>query len=422
MKNDQASKTTLSQLINQQPLFWANPNVNQPYDKPFQQPDIDAAKRRLERFAPYLAKVFPETKKHQGLIESPLRALNGLKKALDHKIPGRLYLKCDHVLPISGSIKARGGIYEVLTLAEEAALQAGLLELTDDYQCLTEDKFKNFFQQFHIVAGSTGNLGLSIGIMSAKLGFRVTVHMSSDAKAWKKDKLRALGVEVIEHSNDYEGAVAQGRAEAAQEKRCFFIDDEKSETLFLGYAVAAQRLARQLEREKIPVDENHPLHVYLPCGVGGGPGGVTYGLKQIYGPHVHCYFVEPTAAPCFVMGLASGKFAHIACHDLGLNTETICDGLAVGRASALVSPLMAYDLSGCFTVKDTTARYWQQKLYQSEGIYVEPSAATSLAPLNWAKSLAFMRDPQATHIAWSTGGDMVPEKNRQEDLAWPLDD
>lgn len=71
MKNDQASKTTLSQLINQQPLFWANPNVNQPYDKPFQQPDIDAAKRRLERFAPYLAKVFPETKKHQGLIESP---------------------------------------------------------------------------------------------------------------------------------------------------------------------------------------------------------------------------------------------------------------------------------------------------------------------------------------------------------------
>ena len=83
---------------------------------------------------------------------------------------------------------------------------------------------------------------------------------------------------------------------------------------------------------------------------------------------------------------------------------------------------MAYDLSGCFTVKDTTARYWQQKLYQSEGIYVEPSAATSLAPLNWAKSLAFMKDPQATHIAWSTGGDMVPEKNRQEDLAWPLDD
>ncbi len=415
----------VKELIELKEVSWFNPSITRLEEGlsyvGLGSEDIQDASQRLKRFAPYLAKAFPETAKTNGIIESEVVPISEMQSVLEREydtpIQGRLLLKKDSHLPISGSIKARGGIYEVLTHAEKLAIEAGLLTESDDYSKLLNEEFRDFFKRFNIAVGSTGNLGMSIGIMSAKLGFSVSVHMSADARAWKKNRLRALGVNVIEYAQDYGVAVAQGRKEAENDPTCFFIDDENSQTLFLGYSVAGERLKKQFDEKGIAVDAQHPLFVYLPCGVGGGPGGVAFGLKMAFGDNVHCIFAEPTHSPCMMLGVHTGLHDAISVQDIGIDNITAADGLAVGRASGFVGRAMERMLDGYLTISDERMYRLLGQLNEAENIQLEPSAlAGMIGPIVVTKSVEYRARMQfddtvmgnATHLVWATGGGMVP--------------
>ncbi|HDM8070458.1 D-serine ammonia-lyase [Vibrio harveyi] len=424
----------VERLIGLEEVVWFNPNITTleeglPYVG-LGAANIKDASERLKRFAPYLMKAFPETAASNGIIESNVVDIDKMKSCLEAQygtqILGRLMLKKDSHLPISGSIKARGGIYEVLTHAEKLAIEAGLLSESDDYSKLFSEEFRQFFQQYSIAVGSTGNLGMSIGIMSAKLGFSVSVHMSADAREWKKNKLRSHGVNVVEYEQDYGVAVEQGRKEAEKDPTCFFIDDENSQTLFLGYSVAGERLKQQFDDMGIIVDAEHPLFVYLPCGVGGGPGGVAFGLKMAFGDHVHCIFAEPTHSPCMLLGVHTGLHDDIAVQDLGIDNITAADGLAVGRASGFVGRAMERLLDGYYTMTDERMYHHLGELSEQEDIRLEPSAlAGMMGAVHVSQEQAYQARMQfsedkmknAIHLVWATGGGMVPEAEMSAYLA-----
>ena len=349
-----------------------------------------------------------------------------MKKALeetyDAEIPGRLLLKMDSHLPIAGSVKARGGIYEVLKHAEDLALEHGMITEDDNYERLADDDMKEFFHQFTVQVGSTGNLGLSIGIMSAFLGFKVKVHMSADARQWKKDMLRSKGVDVIEYEDDYSAAVSEGRRQSDLDPTSYFVDDEYSVPLFLGYAVAAGRTKAQLDAMGITVDEDHPLILYVPCGVGGAPGGVCYGFKRLFGDNVHVFFCEPTLFPSVLLGMATDRYNEVSVNDFGLNEMSAADGLACASPSGVVVRIDRNLLSGDFTVKDAILFDYMRMLKSTEDIFIEPSSCAAFtAPVNLLKyegtkaylekqGLTAEKLANSAQICWATGGRLVPDE------------
>lgn len=418
MESDQK----LRNIIEYTPMFWKNPKKTEvePLVNTLELSERDMMEAALswKRFAFILTKLFPETQNSKGLIESELREIASMKEWLENscdiRISGRFFVKCDNELPVAGSIKARGGIYEVLKHAEDLALKNGMLKLEDDYSIMATEEFKHFYNQYSIAVGSTGNLGLSIGIMGAALGFKVTVHMSADAKEWKKELLRKKGVTVIEYESDYGKAVEAGRKQSQSDPNSYFVDDEQSKVLFLGYSVAAYRLKEQLEAKGLIVDNEHPLIVYLPCGVGGAPGGITFGLKQVFGDNAYCFFAEPTHSPCMLLGLMTGNHEKLSVQDYGLDNKTEADGLAVGSPSGLVGRMVGKWIDGVFTVEDEELFPVLTMLWDLQGIRIEPSAAAGfLGPCrilsDRENGYSEIFKVGSIHIFWATGGLLVPE-------------
>jgi D-serine dehydratase len=186
------------------------------------------------------------------------------------------------------------------------------------------------------------------------------------------------------------------------------------------YSAAASELAKQLSDAGLTVDEEHPLFIYLPCGIGGAPGGAAYGLKAIFGDAAHAFFVEPVQSPCALVHMMSGSKDLVSVYDVGLTNRTEADGMAVARMSAFVADVMKPLLSGVFTVADDDLFRWLWQAQTTQSIRLEPSATAGFAGpdfiVNSNQGHAYLdrhglsdKLSQATHVVWTTGGAFVPQ-------------
>lgn len=84
-----AAYPVVSDLCALKETAWVNPD-KLPFAQaaaacPLTLADIEDAAARLERFAPYLAAVFPETATAGGIIESPVQPIPRMQKVLEER-------------------------------------------------------------------------------------------------------------------------------------------------------------------------------------------------------------------------------------------------------------------------------------------------------------------------------------------------
>jgi D-serine dehydratase len=124
-------------------------------------------------------------------------------------------------------------------------------------------------------------------------------------------------------------------------------------------------------------------------------------------------FVEPIASACVLVALSAGQGAPLSVYKVGLDNQTIADGLAVPLASKLVLSSIGASIDAVAAVTDDSMLDWVRRAWSDCRLRLEPSAASGFAALPLfieALENAGTPLPQgATHVVWTTGGSQLPE-------------
>ena len=117
------------------------------------------------------------------------------------------------------------------------------------------------------------------------------------------------------------------------------------------------------------------------------------------------------------LGLATKLHDKVCVQDFGIDNKTAADGLAVGRASSFVGRCVENIVSGSYTLSDEQMYIYLAQMADLENIYLEPSALAGVKGIeliekdkvgeSYLKAHNIKKE-NIIHIAWATGGNMVP--------------
>lgn len=258
------------------------------------------------------------------------------------KLPGKalgvncaeVWLKLEH-LQTGGSFKARGMLNRLLS---------------------------NPIPASGVIVASGGNAGIATAAAARELGVRCEVFVPEVSTQAKRDKLAALGAQVVvtgaAYADALQACMARQQATGALMTHAY----DQPEVL-----AGSGTLALEIEQQGGTPDA-------VLVSVGGG--GLIGGVASWFGQRSRVVALEPELAPTLFRAREAGEPVDVAVSGIA------ADSLGARRIGALAWEVAQAHVRDALLLTDETIRTAQLYLWKEFKLAVEPAAALPLAALH----------------------------------------
>jgi threonine dehydratase len=257
---------------------------------------------------------------------------------LDKRAGTEVWVKHENQTPV-GAFKIRGGLVFFHELTASGVAVPG------------------------VVTATRGNHGQSIGLAAARHGIKAAVVMPRGNSVEKNAAMRALGVELIEHGEDFQ-ASAEHATRLADERGWYRVPSFHP---WLVQGVGTYAL--EFFRGAPPLDT-----VYVPIGLGSGICGVI-AARDALGLDTEIVAVVSAQAPAYALSLVDGvpRSAPV--------TTVLADGMACRTPVPEALAAMRGKLARVIMVTDDQVAAAMRALFNDTHNVAEGAGAAALAAL-----------------------------------------
>jgi threonine dehydratase len=269
---------------------------------------------------------------YESMAPTPQYAWPLLKSALG----AEMWVKHENHTPI-GAFKVRGGLVYFRDLSQRASRAAG------------------------VISATRGNHGQSVGYAARKYRIPATIVVPHGNSPEKNAAMRALGVELIEHGDDFQ--TARERAAWIAQKRELHLVPSFHPLLVHGVASYSLELLRAVPDLDV---------VYVPIGLGSGVCGMI-AARNALGHRTEIVGVVSEQAPAYALSFEQRRAIEHAV------TTQVADGMACRTPEPQALDILWRHLARIVLVTDDEIVDAMQSMFSATHNVAEGAGAAPLA-------------------------------------------
>ena len=215
-----------------------------------------------------------------------------------------------------------------------------------------------------VVCASAGNFGQAVAYAGRSRGMAVEVFVPTDVNPNKVARMKALGATVSIIGADFDAAKQHARRQAAEDKRCVFVEDGEDPSISEGAGTIGIELLLAGSIDTI----------VLPVGDGALITGVATWVKE-HSRQTKIIGVCATGSPAMAQSWRAGKAISTGA------ATTFADGIAVSAPVARSVERMRALVDDMVLVDDAQLLDAMRLASSTLGLVLEPAGAAGLAAI-----------------------------------------